>query len=58
VEYVYEDVNIDRMIDRTISGDRMYNYEVVVCPKARLLFCNTLKNINFSFTKGVHTFRA
>jgi len=32
--------------------------DVIVCPKACLLFCYTLKTIYFFFTKRVHTFRA
>jgi len=48
------------MIDRAVYGDRMHTTELsikddeVVCPKAWLLFCYTLKSMYFVFTKRVH----
>jgi len=32
--------------------------DVMVCPKACLLFCYTLKSMYFFLTERVHTFRA
>jgi len=52
------------MFDRSVYGDRMHATELsvkddeVVCPKACLLFCYTLKSMFIFFTKRVHTFRA
>jgi len=50
------------MIDRAVYGDRMHaardRADVIVCPKACLLFCYTLKTMYFFLTKRVHTFRA
>jgi len=49
--------NCDKMIDSlAVYGDRMHAKELsikdeVVCPKACLLLCYTLKRIYFFFTK-------
>ncbi len=58
------------MIDRPVFSDRVrvsgaterllktQIYDVIVCPKARLLFCYTLKGVYFFFTERVHTLSA
>jgi len=60
-----EDFNCDEMIDRAVYGDRITQHatepsvkdDVIVCPKACLLFCYTLKSMYFFLTKRVHTKR-
>jgi len=61
-----EDFNCDKMIDRAVYGDKMIDRavygdkmmsvkdDVIVCPKACLLFCYTLKSMYFFLTKRVH----
>jgi len=56
-----ENFNCDKMIEGALYGDKMHTTEQsvndeVLCPKACLLSCYTLKSMYFFFTK-VHNFK-
>uniref|UniRef100_A0A8C1AY79 cAMP-dependent protein kinase type II-alpha regulatory subunit n=2 Tax=Cyprinus carpio TaxID=7962 RepID=A0A8C1AY79_CYPCA len=67
---VTEDVNCDKMTDRPVYSDglrvimrqsgplKTQLYDIIVCPKACLVFYYTLKSAYCVFTKRVHTLRA
>ncbi len=68
IKWNVEDVNCGKMIERPVYRQGAYNYVTErsvkdatvwcdVCPKACLLFYNTLKSVYFFFTKRVHTLK-